>query len=66
MFTWGRVDYGQLGRHAVVSGGQQSTASEQCLELLCNTPVPVPCLNGASQVNKKITISTFFFFGVCA
>ncbi|NXC85341.1 SRGEF factor, partial [Cercotrichas coryphoeus] len=50
VFTWGRVDYGQLGRHAVVPGGQQSTASEQSLELLCNTPVSVPCLNGASQV----------------
>ncbi|XP_058713561.1 secretion-regulating guanine nucleotide exchange factor isoform X4 [Poecile atricapillus] len=51
VFTWGRVDYGQLGRHMVVPDGQQSTASEQCfLELLCNTPVSVPCLNGASQV----------------
>ncbi|XP_071283950.1 secretion-regulating guanine nucleotide exchange factor [Agelaius tricolor] len=47
VFTWGRVDYGQLGRH--VPGGQQSTASEQCSELW-NTPVSVPCLNGASQI----------------
>ncbi|NXH60277.1 SRGEF factor, partial [Rhabdornis inornatus] len=50
VFTWGRVDYGQLGRHAVVPGGQQSTASAQSLELLCNTPVSVPCLDGASQI----------------
>ncbi|NWW71342.1 SRGEF factor, partial [Climacteris rufus] len=50
VFTWGRADYGQLGRHSVVPDGQQCTASEQCLELLCNIPVSVPCLNGASQV----------------
>ncbi|XP_032917712.1 secretion-regulating guanine nucleotide exchange factor isoform X3 [Catharus ustulatus] len=49
VFTWGRVDYGQLGRQVVVPSGQQSTASEQNLELLCNTPGLVPCLNGASQ-----------------
>ncbi|XP_059704967.1 secretion-regulating guanine nucleotide exchange factor isoform X8 [Haemorhous mexicanus] len=49
VFTWGRVDYGQLGRHVVVPSGQQDTASEQCLELW-NTPVSVPCLNGASQI----------------
>ncbi|KAM4779159.1 secretion-regulating guanine nucleotide exchange factor isoform 2-T2 [Cyanocitta cristata] len=50
VFTWGRADYRQLGRHAGVPGGQQSTASEHCLELLCNIPVSVPCLNGASQI----------------
>uniref|UniRef100_A0A8C3TZG8 Secretion regulating guanine nucleotide exchange factor n=1 Tax=Catharus ustulatus TaxID=91951 RepID=A0A8C3TZG8_CATUS len=50
VFTWGRVDYGQLGRQVVVPSGQQSTASEQNLELLCNTPGLVPCLNGASQI----------------
>ncbi|XP_068872989.1 secretion-regulating guanine nucleotide exchange factor isoform X4 [Aphelocoma coerulescens] len=49
VFTWGRADYRQLGRHAGVPGGQQSTVSEHCLELLCNIPVSVPCLNGASQ-----------------
>lgn len=53
------MDYGQLGRHAVVPDGQEACiASEQCLELLCNIPVSVPCLNGASQVKKKI----IFFF----
>ncbi|NXF81167.1 SRGEF factor, partial [Sclerurus mexicanus] len=51
VFTWGRADYGQLGRHAVVPDGQKlCTASEQCLELFCNIPVSVPCLNGASQI----------------
>uniref|UniRef100_A0A8C8BDX6 Secretion regulating guanine nucleotide exchange factor n=1 Tax=Otus sunia TaxID=257818 RepID=A0A8C8BDX6_9STRI len=51
VFTWGRADYGQLGRHAVGPDGQEAcTASEQCLELLCNVPVSVPCLNGASQI----------------
>ncbi|KFO84042.1 Secretion-regulating guanine nucleotide exchange factor, partial [Buceros rhinoceros silvestris] len=51
VFTWGRVDYGQLGRHAVVPDGQEACpASEQRLELLCNIPGLVPCLNGASQV----------------
>ncbi|NXW88732.1 SRGEF factor, partial [Alopecoenas beccarii] len=51
VFTWGRADYGQLGRHAMVPDGQEAcTASEQHLELLCNIPVSVPCLNGASQV----------------
>ncbi|KAJ7412482.1 Secretion-regulating guanine nucleotide exchange factor [Willisornis vidua] len=54
VFTWGRADYGQLGRHAVVPDGQElCAASEQCLELLCNIPVSVPCLNGASQGNKE-------------
>ncbi|NXU49051.1 SRGEF factor, partial [Turnix velox] len=51
VFTWGRADYGQLGRHTVVPDGQQAcTASEQSLELLCNIPVSVPCLHGAYQV----------------
>ncbi|XP_054682074.1 secretion-regulating guanine nucleotide exchange factor isoform X3 [Grus americana] len=51
VFTWGRADYGQLGRHAVVPDGQEACiASEQHLELLCNIPISVPCLNGASQV----------------
>ncbi|XP_064921322.1 secretion-regulating guanine nucleotide exchange factor isoform X3 [Columba livia] len=51
VFTWGRADYGQLGRHAMVPDGQEAcTASEQHLELLCDIPVSVPCLNGASQV----------------
>ncbi|XP_062464855.1 secretion-regulating guanine nucleotide exchange factor isoform X6 [Pezoporus occidentalis] len=51
VFTWGRADYGQLGRHAVVPSGQEAcTASEQRLEWLCNIPVSVPCLNGASQI----------------
>ncbi|XP_010174187.1 secretion-regulating guanine nucleotide exchange factor, partial [Antrostomus carolinensis] len=50
VFTWGRADYGQLGRHTVVPDGQEAcTASEQRLELLCNIPVSVSCLNGASQ-----------------
>ncbi|NXI51031.1 SRGEF factor, partial [Chloroceryle aenea] len=51
VFTWGRADYGQLGRHPVGPDGQKAcTASEQHLELLCNIPVSVPCLNGASQI----------------
>ncbi|XP_068255272.1 secretion-regulating guanine nucleotide exchange factor isoform X5 [Nyctibius grandis] len=51
VFTWGRADYGQLGRHAVVSDGQEAcTASEQHLELSCNIPTSVPCLDGASQI----------------
>ncbi|NXQ97782.1 SRGEF factor, partial [Sagittarius serpentarius] len=51
VFTWGRADYGQLGRHTVVPDGQEvCTASERRLELLCNIPISVPCLNGASQV----------------
>ncbi|KAM9556153.1 LOW QUALITY PROTEIN: secretion-regulating guanine nucleotide exchange factor [Guaruba guarouba] len=51
VFTWGRADYGQLGRHAVVPDGQEAcTASEQRLKQLCNIPVSVPCLNGASQI----------------
>ncbi|NWH60411.1 SRGEF factor, partial [Geococcyx californianus] len=51
VFTWGRADYGQLGRHAVVPDGQEACiASEQRLELLCNIPASVSCLSGASQV----------------
>ncbi|NXC19773.1 SRGEF factor, partial [Corythaeola cristata] len=51
VFTWGRADYGQLGRHAVVPDEQEACmASEQRLELLCNIPISVSCLNGASQV----------------
>ncbi|XP_037258063.1 secretion-regulating guanine nucleotide exchange factor isoform X4 [Falco rusticolus] len=51
VFTWGRADYGQLGRHVVVPDGQEAcTASEQHLELLGNIPVSVPCLSGASQI----------------
>ncbi|XP_063189150.1 secretion-regulating guanine nucleotide exchange factor isoform X1 [Chroicocephalus ridibundus] len=51
VFTWGRADYGQLGRHAVVPDGPEACiASEQRFELLCNIPISVPCLNGASQI----------------
>ncbi|NWV00600.1 SRGEF factor, partial [Upupa epops] len=50
VFTWGRADYGQLGRQVIPDRQEACTASEQCLELLCNIPIPVPCLNGASQV----------------
>ncbi|NXE52414.1 SRGEF factor, partial [Casuarius casuarius] len=51
VFTWGRADYGQLGRRAVVPDGQEAFGgSEQCLEQLCNIPISVPCLDGASQV----------------
>ncbi|NWJ04767.1 SRGEF factor, partial [Crypturellus undulatus] len=51
VFTWGRADYGQLGRCAVAPDGQEACrASEQPLELLCNIPTSVPCLDGASQV----------------
>ncbi|XP_061855138.1 secretion-regulating guanine nucleotide exchange factor isoform X3 [Colius striatus] len=53
IFTWGRADYGQLGRHTVVADGQEAcTASERRWELLCSIPVSVPCLNGASQVTN--------------
>ncbi|XP_046775535.1 secretion-regulating guanine nucleotide exchange factor isoform X7 [Gallus gallus] len=51
VFTWGRADYGQLGRHAVVPDGQETcTASEQPMKLFCNIPISLPCLNGASQI----------------
>lgn len=51
VFTWGRADYGQLGRHAVVPDGQETcTASEQPVKLFCNIPISLPCLNGASQI----------------
>uniref|UniRef100_A0A8C4K6M8 Secretion regulating guanine nucleotide exchange factor n=1 Tax=Dromaius novaehollandiae TaxID=8790 RepID=A0A8C4K6M8_DRONO len=51
VFTWGRADYGQLGRRAVVPNGQEACGgSEQCLEQLCNIPISVPCLDGASQI----------------
>ncbi|XP_048804402.1 secretion-regulating guanine nucleotide exchange factor isoform X5 [Lagopus muta] len=51
VFTWGRADYGQLGRHAVVPDGQETcTASEQSVKLFCNIPISLSCLNGASQI----------------
>ncbi|KFO96762.1 Secretion-regulating guanine nucleotide exchange factor, partial [Calypte anna] len=51
VFTWGRADYGQLGRHGRFPDGQEAcTASEQPLELVSDIPVSVPCLNGASQI----------------
>ncbi|KFV78360.1 Secretion-regulating guanine nucleotide exchange factor, partial [Struthio camelus australis] len=51
VFTWGRADYGQLGRHAGVPDGQEACrASEHHLECLCNIPISVPCLDGASQI----------------
>ncbi|XP_062432491.1 secretion-regulating guanine nucleotide exchange factor isoform X1 [Rhea pennata] len=51
IFTWGRADYGQLGRCAVVPDEQEvCRASEQHLERLCNIPISVPCLEGASQI----------------
>nr|XP_006133570.1 secretion-regulating guanine nucleotide exchange factor [Pelodiscus sinensis] len=53
VFTWGRADYGQLGRSAVVHDGQRQEvqrSSEQLLKHLSNMPVSVPCLAGASQI----------------
>ncbi|NXL89176.1 SRGEF factor, partial [Alectura lathami] len=51
VFTWGRADYGQLGRRAGVPDGQEACASsEQRVKMLCNIPISVPCLNGASQI----------------
>ncbi|NXA37689.1 SRGEF factor, partial [Eudromia elegans] len=51
VFTWGRADYGQLGRRAVAPDGQEACgAAEQPLEPLCNIPTLVPCLDGASQI----------------
>ncbi|KFU87930.1 Secretion-regulating guanine nucleotide exchange factor, partial [Chaetura pelagica] len=51
VFTWGRADYGQLGRRTGDPDGQETcTVSEQRLELLPDIPVSVPCLNGASQI----------------
>ncbi|NXO03057.1 SRGEF factor, partial [Rhinopomastus cyanomelas] len=50
VFTWGRADYGQLGRRVIPDGQEACTASERCPELLCNIPIPVPCLNRASQI----------------
>nr|XP_038035485.1 secretion-regulating guanine nucleotide exchange factor isoform X3 [Anas platyrhynchos] len=70
VFTWGRADYGQLGRPTVVPDRQEaSTASEQHLELLCNVPISVPCLNGASQIacgsehNLAVVGDTCFSWG---
>ncbi|XP_067396756.1 secretion-regulating guanine nucleotide exchange factor isoform X2 [Emydura macquarii macquarii] len=53
VFTWGRADYGQLGRSAAIHDGQRQEmqrSSEQHLEQLSNVPVSVPCLAGASQI----------------
>uniref|UniRef100_A0A8C8SM28 Secretion regulating guanine nucleotide exchange factor n=1 Tax=Pelusios castaneus TaxID=367368 RepID=A0A8C8SM28_9SAUR len=53
VFTWGRADYGQLGRSTVVDDGQREKvqrSSEQHVEQLSNVPVSVPCLAGASQI----------------
>ncbi|CAM5120531.1 unnamed protein product [Eretmochelys imbricata] len=53
VFTWGRADYGQLGRSAVVHDGQRQEvqrSSEEHVEQLSNVPVSVPCLAGASEI----------------
>ncbi|XP_074855146.1 secretion-regulating guanine nucleotide exchange factor isoform X2 [Carettochelys insculpta] len=53
VFTWGRANYGQLGRSAVVHDGQRQVvqrSSEQLLEQLSDVPGLVPCLFGASQI----------------
>ncbi|XP_019407686.1 PREDICTED: secretion-regulating guanine nucleotide exchange factor [Crocodylus porosus] len=52
VFTWGRADYGQLGRSSVHDGQRQEVCriSEEHSEQLLNVPVPVPCLTGASQI----------------
>uniref|UniRef100_A0A8D0L2B4 Secretion regulating guanine nucleotide exchange factor n=1 Tax=Sphenodon punctatus TaxID=8508 RepID=A0A8D0L2B4_SPHPU len=66
VFTWGRADYGQLGRNVMVQGGQSQEvqrSSEQSLKQLPNIPTSVPCLTGASEVRKHgaflIRISCF-------
>ncbi|CAM2114482.1 unnamed protein product [Caretta caretta] len=53
VFTWGRADYGQLGRSAVVHDRQREEvqrSSEEHVEQLSNVPVSVPCLAGASEI----------------
>uniref|UniRef100_A0A663M5H4 Secretion regulating guanine nucleotide exchange factor n=1 Tax=Athene cunicularia TaxID=194338 RepID=A0A663M5H4_ATHCN len=67
VFTWGRADYGQLGRHVVGPDGQEAcTASERHLELLCNVPISVPCLNGiacGSEHNLAVVGGQCFSWG---
>ncbi|KYO22110.1 secretion-regulating guanine nucleotide exchange factor isoform C [Alligator mississippiensis] len=52
VFTWGRADYGQLGRSSVHDGQRQEVCriSEEHSEQLFNVPVPVPYLTGATQI----------------
>ena len=45
VFTWGRGDYGQLGRDVRSKGANQTT-------ICCPTPVEVPTLENVRQVSK--------------
>uniref|UniRef100_A0A8D0C7R4 Secretion regulating guanine nucleotide exchange factor n=1 Tax=Salvator merianae TaxID=96440 RepID=A0A8D0C7R4_SALMN len=53
IFTWGRGDYGQLGRSGILCEEQNhdgKMSSEYCSKVLLNVPVIVPTLTGASEI----------------
>ncbi|KAJ6665031.1 hypothetical protein lerEdw1_005262, partial [Lerista edwardsae] len=55
VFTWGRGDYGQLGRLVMLCEGQNhdgERATAHCLPETFNAPFAVPSLSGASEVRK--------------
>uniref|UniRef100_A0A8D2JI69 Secretion regulating guanine nucleotide exchange factor n=1 Tax=Varanus komodoensis TaxID=61221 RepID=A0A8D2JI69_VARKO len=53
VFTWGRGDYGQLGRSEMLHEGQRPDgkgSTEHSLQEPLNAPAPVPSLTGASEI----------------
>ncbi|XP_042547540.1 secretion-regulating guanine nucleotide exchange factor isoform X2 [Dipodomys spectabilis] len=54
VFTWGRADYGQLGRKLGSNGGQKpekQDSSLSCFRSQNNTPSPLHCLTGAAEIS---------------
>ncbi|XP_062973275.1 secretion-regulating guanine nucleotide exchange factor isoform X2 [Elgaria multicarinata webbii] len=53
VFTWGRGDYGQLGRSEMLHDGQSldgKRSTEHSLKEPLSAPAPVPSLTGASEI----------------
>lgn len=63
-FTWGRGDYGQLGRKGILCEGQ-SQDEERSTEFLfkepLTVPMAVPSLTGASEVRNNNNLAFCYF-----
>ncbi|XP_066481773.1 secretion-regulating guanine nucleotide exchange factor isoform X2 [Tiliqua scincoides] len=73
VFTWGRGDYGQLGRSVMLCEGQNhdgARSTAHCLQEPFNAPFAVPSLTGASEIacgsehNLAITASVILGAGM--
>lgn len=57
IFTWGRGNYGQLGRHASTSQSSESQSTTDGENLEACLPAEVKALQRATQVRSRLILS---------